>query len=315
MKKLFKSMFLLAFIGSSLLVTSCGDDSGKTDDPIVETKIPTLTVNNGAEDAFASLSVDTIELNVLAKADTDVKMKKVTITRAVTGQATKTIFDKTYDEQNVIETIYDEVGGDVILDDGNIITYTVTVTDSKAKTATANYKVTIASMSTSGQTLLGAPGNTANEYRFFGTGDNFRRYRAGTTGVDLAKDNTNKVDFLYFYNSAGAVGNAIYSPDFAFPAGSGWNAEVATWSSKNKTMFKLATDISSSKFDALIGGQFITELNNIDFSVGTLDRIPNLAAESILAYKKADGKRGLIKVVTISLNNSGTFTIVCKAEL
>ena len=169
-------------------------------------------------------------------------------------------------------------------------------------------------MATSGQILLGAPGNTSNEFRFFGVADNFRRYRAGTTGADLAKDNTSKIDFLFFYNSAGSVGNAMYSPDFAFGAGSGWNAETSTWPSKNTTKFKVA-DITSAAFDALTGSQFLAELNLIDFSAGTLDRIPNLAANTVLAYQKSDGKRGLIKVVAIALNNTGTITLVCKAEL
>jgi hypothetical protein len=311
MKKLFKSMFMLAVVSSSLLLSSCGDD---TEDPTTEPKAPTVTLNGGATAAFASLSVDTIKLNVLAQADTDLKIKKVTITRAITGQSTKTIFDKTYNARDVIENAYDLIAGDVIIDDGDIITYSVTVTDNKDKTGTASYKVTIASMAASGQILLGAPGNTTNEYRFFGVSDNFRRYRAGAAGADLAKDNTGKIDFLFFYNSAGSVGNAMYSPDYAFGAGSGWNAETTTWPSKNKTKFKVA-DITSAAFDALTGSQFITEINLIDFSAGSLDRIPNLAANTVLAFQKSDGKRGLIKVIAISLNNSGTITLVCKAEL
>lgn len=303
---------MLAAVSSTLLLSSCGDD---TDDPTVEPKAPTVTLNGGATAAFASLTVDTIPLNIIAQADTDLKIKKVTITRAITGQSTKTILDKSYNERNVIENAFDLIAsGSVIIDDGDIITYTVSVTDNKDKVTTANYKVTIASMATSGQILLGAPGNTSNEYRFFGVADNFRRYRAGATGADLAKDNTSKIDFLFFYNSAGSVGNAIYSPDYAFGAGSGWNAETSTWPSKNTTKFKVA-DITSAAFDALTGSQFLTELNLIDFSVGTLDRIPNLAAPSVIAYQKGDGKRGLIKVVAISLNNSGSITLVCKAEL
>lgn len=311
MKKLFKSMFMLAAVSSSLLLSSCGDD---TDDPTVEPKAPTVTLNGGATAAFASLSVDTIPLNLIAQADTDLKIKKVTITRAVTGQSTKTILDKTFNERNVIENAYDLIAGQIIIDDGDVITYAVTVTDNKDKSTTATYTVTIASMATSGQILLGAPGNTSNEFRFFGVADNFRRYRAGTTGADLAKDNTSKIDFLFFYNSAGSVGNAMYSPDFAFGAGSGWNAETSTWPSKNTTKFKVA-DITSAAFDALTGSQFLAELNLIDFSAGTLDRIPNLAANTVLAYQKSDGKRGLIKVVAIALNNTGTITLVCKAEL
>lgn len=315
MKKLFKTMFMMVALTGSMLFVSCGDDTDDGSGSGTESKAPTLTLNNGATSTTTSVAEDTIWLNVVASADTDRKIKKVTITRAISGQSTNTIVDKTHDGKDLVLNHADLIAGVLVINEGDKITYTVTVTDDKDKTATANYEVTIASMATSGQILLGTPGNTSNEYKFFGTAENFRRYRPGSTGADLAKDNSAKVDFLYFYSTDGSVGNALYSPSHPFGAGSGWNAELATWPTKNVTLLK-QTDITSAAFDALTGSQFLTELELIDFSTGTVTRLANLSAPYVLAYKKADGKRGLIKVVNTAQNNTnGVIVLVCKAEL
>ncbi|MCF8425352.1 MAG: hypothetical protein K9H61_07700 [Bacteroidia bacterium] len=313
MKKLFKSMFVLAAISSSLLFTSCGD---KTDDPTTtESAAPTLTVNDGVKTSSASLSVDSIEIKVLASADTDRKIKKLTITRAITGGSTNTIKDATYDAKDVIYTHQDIIAGAIVIDEGSIITYSVTVTDDKGKTANTTYVVTISSMATSGQILIGGPANTTNEYRFLGTSDGFRTYRAGSVGSDLAKDNSAKIDFLYFYNSAGSVQNAIYSPDYGFTSGSGWFTEVSAWPSKNKTMLKLTPDITSSDFDALQGSTFLDEISIVDFTTGTQDRIANLGIGQVFAFKKADGKRGFVLVGNIATSDAGQILLKVKTEL
>lgn len=310
MKKLIKSMFMLTALSTALLMTSCGEDED-TKEP--ETAAPTVTLNNDVKTGFISLTTDSVTLSIVASADAGRKIKKITITRAVSGQATSTLSDKAYDAKDVVTSEIDVVGA-LTINEEDKITYAVTVKDDKDKSTTKTYELTVASMATSGQVLLGAPSNTTNEYRFYGVPDNFRRYRAGTTGADLASSNSAKIDFIYFYNVAGSVGNAIYSPDFAFPAGAGWNAETATWPTKNKTIFKVA-DMTPAAFNALNSAQFLTELDNIDFNVGGLDRIANLASNTVLAYKASNGKRGFILVVAASVSATGQITFVTKAEL
>jgi len=310
MKKLIKSMFMLTALSTALLMTSCGDDA-KTPDP--ESAAPTVTLNNDVKTGFISLSTDSVTLSIVASADVDRKIKKITITRAVSGQATATLSDKAYDAKDVVASYFDVVGA-ININEEDKITYAVTVKDDKDKSTTKTYELTVASMATSIQILLGAPSNTTNEYRFYGVADNFRRYRAGATGVDLARNNSAKIDFVYFYNVAGSVGNAIYSPDFAFPTGSGWNAEIANWLTKNKTIYKVA-DITPAAFNALNSTQFLTEIDNIDFTLGGLDRIANLPSNTVIAYKASNGKRGLILVVAAAVSATGQITLVTKAEL
>jgi hypothetical protein len=59
----------------------------------------------------------------------------------------------------------------------------------------------------------------------------------------------------------------------------------------------------------------MTELANIDFNTGMLDRIANIDSQKVLAYIKADGKRGLILVVSKAAGNTGNIVLVTKSEL
>ncbi|MDZ4668227.1 MAG: hypothetical protein SGJ00_10105 [bacterium] len=311
MKKLFKSMFVLAAVSASMLVSSCGDD---TKDPVKEYAAPTLTVNDGVTNMNGSLTLDTVFIKNVVSADTDRKIKKLTISRAIVGQSTNTIYDKVYDAKDVVYTHKDVIAGTINIDENDIITYTINATDDKDKVTTKSFTVTIKSVATSTQVLLGAPENTTNLYRFFGTSDNYRKYTAGPNGVDAARNNSSKIDFIFFFSPAGSVGNAIYSPDYNFGAGIGWDSEISNWATKNKTLYKLS-DLSSSEFDALQGSSFMTEISAVDFSVGTLDRIANLQTGKVLAYIKADGKRGFILVVSQAAGSTGTIVLVAKSEL
>jgi ribosomal protein L7/L12 len=309
MKKLFRTMFLLTAM-TAVVFTSC-----KTEETVETEKVaPTVLLNDGVAGASYSSQVDSIMLDIEASADTDVKIKSIKITRAITGAATNTIVSKTYDAKDVLLTHYDVIKGQIAINDGDKITYLVTVTDSKDKVTTANFVASINSIATSDQILLGAPSNTTNQYRFFGVANNFARYKAGSTGTELAKDNSSKVDFIYFYNSAGSVGNAIYSPDYNFTAGTGWATETSTWTAKNKTIY-LTTELNQSSFDALNASNFFTELETLTWTSG-VDRIPNLINGQVIAYKKADGKRGFILIAATALNaTTGSLTCKLKAEL
>lgn len=315
MKKLFKTMFVLAALSASMVFTSCGgDDDGDGNGGTVESAAPTLTVNDGVTAMNGSLSLDTVFVKCVVSADTDRKIKKLTVTRAIAGQSTNTIYDGTYDAKDVVKTHKDVIAGEVNVDEDDVITYTVKATDDKGKTAEKSFTVTIKTMATSPQILLGGPDNNTNLDRFFGTADGFRKYTAGPGGANAARDNSSKVDFLFFYNPSGTVFNAIYSPDYAFAAGSGWNSETTTWPTKNKTLYKL-TDINSSVFDALQGSTFMTELNGIDFTTGMLDRLAMLESQKVIAYIKADGKRGLILIVNKAAASTGNIVLVVKSEL
>lgn len=311
MKKIFKSLIVLTAI-SGTVFTSCTKDP--VTPPTTDSAKPTITLNSGVATDTKSANVDTIKLNILASAASDRKIKKLTITRAVTGAATVTIDSPSYNAKDVIYTYNDLIKSNpnIVLDDGSSITYTVTVVDDNGKSAVANYVVNIKTVGKSNDIYLGGPGSS-NDYKFFGITENFQRYRVGTTGAYLAKDNSAKIDFIFFYSSEGAVLNALYSPDYAFLSGQGYYNETLSWTTRNHTIYT-STTMTASQFDALQGQSFLTELMLVDFTVAR-DRIRNLTIDQIIAYKKSDGKRGFIKVARPAADASSQALFITKAEL
>ncbi|GAB1449713.1 hypothetical protein MASR2M44_27430 [Bacteroidota bacterium] len=310
MKKLMKSIFVLSALSVGFLSSCTKDETDSTKESLA----PTVVINGGIGKTTISANTDSFLLDIQVSADTDRKIKSVYITRAISGGATDPIVNKTYNDAAVILKHYDLVKGVLTIDDGDKMTYSVKVTDDKDKVTTATFEVTINSVSVSEQILLGAPSNTTNEYRFFGVANSFARYRAGATGTELARSNSDKIDFLYFYNSAGSVGNALYSPNYNFSAGTGWATEVSSWTTKKETVY-LLTDLSLSAFDGLTTKTFFDELDALTWT-SAIDRMPNLEASQVLAYKRGDGKRGFILVAATAANaTTGVLTVKVKAEL
>lgn len=313
MKKLFRNLLVLSVI-SSVAFTSC-----KTDDPLAPDPVaPTLSINGGAIADNQSSQVDAISISIIASADTDRKISKLSITRTVTGlkPSNNSILSKSYAAKDVIYTHIDSIKvAGLELSDGDKIAYFVTAEDDKGLTTQKTYTVTITSIASKIQVLLGAPANTTNEYRFLGVAEDFKAYRAGSTGADLARDNVSKIDFIYFYNSAGSVLNALYSPDFPFTPGSGWHTEVSSWTgTKNTTMYK-ETQMTISEYNGLAGQQFFTELDAIDFNSGTTNRVANIQTQTVLAYKLNNGKRGFLAIIGVAANDKGVITLASKVEL
>lgn len=272
-----------------------------------------LIVNNGKNSEQVSLSIDSIKISVLANAiPPNLKIASLEISRNITGQSTITVFSKPYSNiSNINEIYFDKIFQQVSIDDGDIITYNIKVTDNNGAFITKTISYTVSSITTSNQILIGVQNNSVNDYHFFGITNEFKRYRSGLTGIDLAKDNSNKIDFLFYYNTSG--GNTIYSPNFPFASGVAWGPEVATWPTKNTTKFKL-TSINASEFDSYTGSTFMNEINFIDFSAGTSNRLNNLVVNQVFAFQNNEGKRGFVLVSNIAAGASGTIVIKVKVE-
>jgi hypothetical protein len=309
MKNLFKMMMVMTVLAGSIF-TSCK----KAEDALTASKAPTVSINNDVASLEMSAAVDTIYVKMLATADTDRKITKLTLTRTYNGDSTVQLMETTYNQNSVSFTYEDLVKANGLpLTDSDKLKYTMVATDDTGNTATTSFEIKFNSVSVSGQIVLGAPNNSGNAFKFFGVANNFMRYSAGGD-AGTAKANSAKIDFLYWFNSAGAVGNSLYSPDFPFTAGTGWSTEVSGWEVKNSTLF-LTTDLNLSAFDALAGTQMVTELDNLSW-VSATQKVNNLDAGMVIAYKKSGGKRGFIYIAQKAIDaNVGVMILKVKAEL
>jgi hypothetical protein len=279
-----------------------------------KTIYPTIIVNDGIDSLTVSSSADTINIKVLATAKYVNKIKSIAITRQVNSGVVVPIFSlNSYNNKVYSNSYKDYIKGSLSLKDGDFITYKINVTDDSSNSTIAIYKVNVQTINASPQILLGAPNNTVNLYRFFGIKDSYRRYGVGN--IDDTRSNSQKIDFLYFFNIVGSWQNVIFSPDYPFTPGTFWGSLTSTWSHKNSTIFKLTPSITASMFDAMDDGvSFLTQLNAIDFSAGTQNSVAVLAVGQVFAFKKSDGKRGFIRVVSIASNPSGQVELLCKTE-
>lgn len=327
MKNLFKSIAMLVIAGSLFASCSKDGDSATTSTTSGTVGDPTLTVT-----PTAPVSVrfnDTVKISVTATPATGAKIKGIAITRVVATGLPKIVYGDSSSTSLGDGAITRNFNDVIINTTGNItdnITYTIVVTDDKGKTASKTVTGQIIGLYSSGQFLLGVPANTTNLNRFFGfDGSESKTVKLFKAGVATAPDvpsaadsatrarfNADKIDVLYFYNSAGSIGHAIYAPSYAFASGSGWQSEISNWPTglAKGTLLKV-TSLSQSQFEA---PDFNVEetIKAIDFTSATTDRIVNLAIGQVVGIKTVDGKRGLLAVVQVSAGATGQITFETK---
>ena len=110
-----------------------------------------------------------------------------------------------------------------------------------------------------------------------------------------AKTNSAKIDFIY--SDGATYPYMISAPDFSaiqsYPTGSP-NA-ISSWTTKNAT--KLAKlSVTVTQFDACDNDELITTA--VTDAAVTADHVDNLAANDVVGFITAGGKRGLIKVIS-----------------
>jgi hypothetical protein len=306
MKKTIKTLLFL-FVASSLVLVSC-----KKDDTTATTTVPNGPVIT-LKDSFATGDYDLkaqnsiLNVNVTAQSGTILVTNK--IERQVNSAAATTL-----SSGNVMAT---QINGfslslpvsslltGVTLVPGTMVTFTYSVTDSKAQTTKTSITYTAVqnnSIATSNLIELGAQTNTMMEYKFLGIADNFTAYTAGPNGT--AKANSSKVDFVYYYGATGL--NSFAAPANVDGAQVIWGNEIGGWATKNATQFK-TTSITKVQFlnykDNLKTNDLI---NTVDFSAGAVDKVTGIKQDDVIAFKTASGTQGLIYFSAVAADNAGS---------
>ena len=179
------------------------------------------------------------------------------------------------------------------------------VTDAKSQSQEISLTITTAAASgpinTFSMKIMGAQSSS--------TGSSFASIDGTVYSLANAKTNYLKVDWLYFYGATNFA--TLASPDDA-DAISVFNDPtngLATWTTRNPTKFKKVTasiDWNSITTD----GTILTQTS----SGVTETKINSLAANDILAFITASGKKGMIKVESINGTDAGTITISVKVQ-
>lgn len=148
--------------------------------------------------------------------------------------------------------------------------------------------------------ILGAQGNT--------TGSSFASVDGTIYTLTEAMANSAKIDWLYFNGSTNHATIAAPDDPAAASVYNGANGP-GNWAVKNPTRFKKVTDAidwAAITDDGVIKIQTETGVDQT--------KINNLAVGDYLAFITATGKKGLIKVESISGTDAGTITISVKVQ-
>jgi len=298
--KLFSAIIIAGIVG----LTSCSKDA-----TTVLGEDTTMTLTDSLGKNTISNRDGKVYMTISIKLGTGATMKSAKFERKVGSGASEVMIDNnrldTVKDFVAIETITDEISGNLVI--GDKVTYTGTITDSKLKTVTATLVYTIVrgnAVLVSSEIELGAQKNTMIEYKFLGLADNFNTYTAGPTGT--AKNNPSKIDFVYYYGQNDK--NAFASPSVAFGAGQIWDGEINSWAVKNSTKFK-TTSISATDFDNIKTSKVDDTFYGIDFTSGTTEKFVNIAAGSVVAFQTSNGTVGLAKFTAVASADDGAMKV------
>lgn len=150
--------------------------------------------------------------------------------------------------------------------------------------------------------VIGAQANTTN-YSYFNITENLIYSKEG------AADNYAKVDVLAYYDATDLF--QLISPDFG-TLPEPYQTDMQDWVSKNGTRF-CKTKLTVGQFD-LINRDNLLISSFSSNAVDQLDRIKNLKADEIYAFKTQNGKYGLFKVTAVVPGTDGKITLQVKVQ-
>jgi|SRR5688572_3121622 len=307
MKK-FRNYYLSVLAIASLgFLTSCGDD-----EEIEPEERPTIEFIGGSGFTSGDRTVpagEEITTKVTAKSgQSDTNLERFTIKVAVNGATAATLFDTTDLKGESFEYtarfFTQGVAGTSV--------FTYTIEDNKGRTTDKSYTITTTSTNTGAaintfSTQLFGSFNNPNP-SFFATSTGTRYYR------NTAPQNASKIDFVYFYGATNAATIAAPS-DNSFGTGANQISSlgVHNWSTRNATNFKTVA-LTATGFDAITTDAGITSAYAAGTNTNPATRASSLTPGTVMGFKTAAGKEGLLKVVTVSGTENGTITIDVKVQ-
>lgn len=296
-----KIHYLLAFVLLSGIAfwNSCSKSSDNN--PVDQTPTINFVGGTGFVSSDVTLTVkERFKVGITAFSNTNSgsKLIKFTITRVFNNSpiVQDTVINTTSLNINVLAQANSQVGQEK---------WYFKVTDKNGESKEISFTITTVAITglinTFSMKIMGAQGSS--------TGSSFASIDGTIYALADAKANASKIDWLYFYGATNFA--TLASPDDA-SAATVFNDPtngLATWSVRNSTLFKKVTDVidwNNITDDGVIVTQTASGVTNT--------KINSLAANDILSFIAANGKKGMIKVESISGTTDGTITISVKVQ-
>jgi|WetSurMetagenome_2_1015567.scaffolds.fasta_scaffold18032_2 hypothetical protein len=241
----------------------------------------------------------TVNLSATANSTSGAKLVNLKVIRVLGGN-TVTVADETID----LSSFTSEISANAAFISGTE-KWTFTVTDANGESAEISLNITTtagAAIHTFDQKILGSYYN--NTYgSFFGSAD-------GTVYKMVeAYNNQAKVDWCYYYGVAdGATLAAPDDPTAMNDIFTNATYGLAQWTTRNATLFNVVTE-------SILWDNITDDAQILAYASSTANTSEKqLTVGSVLAFKTAAGKLGLIRVTDIATGSTGSITYNVKVQ-
>ncbi len=289
MKK-FALILMTLVVGSTLLFTGCQDP-----DP-VEVK-PTISFETGADFTSTDVTVEAntqllFGINADANENSGSALAKLTLVRHFVNLTQ----DQTIEWDTVINvntfSINFEVSAYPV---EGTETFIFTITDADGETAEVSLdvttEITYAPINVWENIKLGDQDNTI--------GSSFASIDGTTYTLAEASENSNKIDFVYYYGATNRATICSPSDETAVQVYS----SIENWETRNGTTFK-ETTVTPEEFDAIPADN---DTQVIELATGAdlpkINRLDDDVAAEVLGFITEEGKMGLIKIEEIKVGS------------
>jgi hypothetical protein len=289
MKKI--SLFFVILLAGVTFLTSCTKD----------TTPPTINFLGGAGYTSTDATIDAgtdVKIGITAQSGT-AKLETLEIV-AIHNNTPVPVHTETIDAASSESFTKDYT---ITIDEIGETKLNFTITDKDGETATVSLTITanqVDDVTTYTQKILGSYDNSTY-------GSSFASADGTVYKMADAKANSSKIDWLYFYGVSNQA--TLASPNDADAATifDGTNG-LQTWATLNATGFRKVTE-------GIVWDNVTTSANIAAIATATTETKANLLqVGSIVAFKTAGNKLGLIKITEITGTGAGTITYDVKVQ-
>ncbi len=287
MKKVMKTIMML-FVASTFVLTSCTDDEDVKD--VELTMVP-------ASATGTHFVTDSISILLVAKGNSDNKLKSIKITKAIAGTSgITTILDEKLSGTDYSYTLNDYYENNEV----GINTYTITLTGDKGTAQTKTYTATVKAIGLT-ESTAGSP------ITLFGQGDatnkhfaNLKTFTTLTNDEATASGNAalkNSIDIAFYYGQSNkftfsslddAVMQGLFGGLSSFWTSSTENTRVTGLVKVTGLVNYAVIENSGSDKDLLLFADGKTYSKTVT----------NLATGDLVLFKTSEGKIGLLKIAS-----------------
>lgn len=297
MKRL--SYLLGLLIVAGMLFSACDKEEESTDPPSLA-----FLGGDGRVDTDTELVVGTeFTFGFTASKVSDQDLRRVLVERKYENVSTITVLDSTISSASFTIDIttfaYPTPGAE---------DFEVTVWDKADKSSMISFTITTtpaaSNITVYDDKILGAQNNV--------TGSSFASMDGTVYDIADAKENSEKIDWMYFHGATNLA--TIAAPDDA-DAALVFNGDpngLQHWDTKNDTRFKM-TALSSADFNAINSSVQLVTAATLP-TPPDQSKINNLSVGKVLAFETWDEKYGLIHINNITGTADGTIDITVKVQ-